>query len=186
MNCACVKNDLTCPPHTWVSGEMGDSERICITQFEQKEYDSFAYENEDIPGENTHTHKTCILLLYVYNTGSCKNRLLWIWYLEQMMSWIQCCCAGSFLLAIIHIGILCRPSKIGHHSSGQHVSFVILLLYHHILVLISLFRWPRVHGGYPAGRGRHRRGSLPTEDIPGNQCFGSVFYWIRIRILAIF
>ena len=134
---------------------------------------------------HTHTHKTCILLLYVYNTGSCKNRLLWIWYLEQMMSWIQCCCAGSFLLAIIHIGILCRPSKIGHHSSGQHVSFVILLLYH-ILVLISLFRWPRVHGGYPAGRGRHRRGSLPTEDIPGNQCFGSVFYWIRIRILAIF
>jgi hypothetical protein len=30
---------------------MSDSERICITQFEQKEYDSFAFENEDIPGE---------------------------------------------------------------------------------------------------------------------------------------
>jgi hypothetical protein len=32
---------------------MSDSERICITQFEQKEYDSFAFENEDIPGETS-------------------------------------------------------------------------------------------------------------------------------------
>ncbi len=35
---------------------MSDSERICITQFEQKEYDSFAYENEDIPGEIATIH----------------------------------------------------------------------------------------------------------------------------------
>ncbi len=37
---------------------MSDSERICITQFEQKEYDSFAFENEDIPGE-TSSVPTC-------------------------------------------------------------------------------------------------------------------------------
>ena len=44
---------------------MGDSERICITQFEQKEYDSFAYENEDIPGENTHTHTKLAFFYYM-------------------------------------------------------------------------------------------------------------------------